>query len=165
MVRAPSTARDAAAGFSTSPACERRRSCLPSSEPGRRVKPGHGVALVERTFEEHAPRRIGRAKHQHVHSRPTTHECLLPAVITYVDSQRLARLATPGRNCRPHVVPLAFRHNSETDTIHVGGHNFARRKPCRDVGLAINYVRATQFAINEMPIHKSRAWLASITRH
>lgn len=31
-------------------------------------------------------------------------------------------------------------------------------------GWHINYVRATQFAINEMPLHKSRAWLASIRR-
>ena len=31
-------------------------------------------------------------------------------------------------------------------------------------GWQINYIRATQFAINEMPDHKSRAWLASIRR-
>jgi SAM-dependent methyltransferase len=31
-------------------------------------------------------------------------------------------------------------------------------------GWQINYIRATQFAINEMPVHKSRAWLASISR-
>jgi hypothetical protein len=31
-------------------------------------------------------------------------------------------------------------------------------------GWRINYIRPTQFAINEMPVHKERAWLASISR-
>lgn len=34
---------------------------------------------------------------------------------------------------QPHVVPLAFRYNPETDTIDVGGHDFAKRKKYRDV--------------------------------
>jgi len=51
-----------------------------------------------------------------------------PAEITYLESQRLARLATAGRACQPHVVPLAFRYNPETDAIDVGGHDFAQRK-------------------------------------
>ena len=55
------------------------------------------------------------------------------AEITYLQSQRLARIATAGRDCQPHVVPLAFRYNPETDTIDVGGHNFAQRKKYRDV--------------------------------
>jgi pyridoxamine 5'-phosphate oxidase family protein len=55
------------------------------------------------------------------------------AEITYLESQRLARLAPAGRDCQPHVVPLAFRYNPETDTIDVGGHNFAQRKKYRDV--------------------------------
>ena len=56
-----------------------------------------------------------------------------PAEITYLESQRLARLATAGGDCQPHVVPLAFRYNPETDTIDVGGHDFAQRKKYRDV--------------------------------
>jgi pyridoxamine 5'-phosphate oxidase family protein len=36
-------------------------------------------------------------------------------------------------NGQPHIVPLAFRYNPETDTIDVGGHNFAKRKKYRDV--------------------------------
>jgi len=56
-----------------------------------------------------------------------------PAEITYLESQRLARLATAGRDGQPHVVPLAFRYNPETDTIDVGGHDFAQRKKYRDV--------------------------------
>jgi pyridoxamine 5'-phosphate oxidase family protein len=54
------------------------------------------------------------------------------AEIAYMQSQRLARLAT-SLNGQPHVVPLAFRYNPETDTIDVGGHDFAKRKKYRDV--------------------------------
>src|SRR5437764_1293427 len=42
------------------------------------------------------------------------------AEISYLQSQRLARLATAGRDGQPHVVPLAFRYNPETDTIDIG---------------------------------------------
>jgi pyridoxamine 5'-phosphate oxidase family protein len=52
--------------------------------------------------------------------------------IAYLQSQRLARIATSA-NGQPHVVPLAFRYNPETDTIDVGGHDFAKRKKYRDV--------------------------------
>src|SRR5256885_4503993 len=52
--------------------------------------------------------------------------------IAYLQSQRLARIATSA-NEQPHVVPLAFRYNAETDTIDVGGHDFAKRKKYRDV--------------------------------
>jgi pyridoxamine 5'-phosphate oxidase family protein len=54
------------------------------------------------------------------------------AEIAYLQSQRLGRIATAA-NGQPHVVPLAFRYNPETDTIDVGGHNFAKRKKYRDV--------------------------------
>jgi pyridoxamine 5'-phosphate oxidase family protein len=55
------------------------------------------------------------------------------AEINYLQSQRLARIATAGRDGQPHVVPLSFRYNPETDTIDVGGHGFAQRKKYRDV--------------------------------
>src|SRR5690242_6206594 len=55
------------------------------------------------------------------------------AEISYLQSQRLARIATVGADGQPHVVPLAFRYNPETDTIDVGGHDFAKRKKYRDV--------------------------------
>ncbi len=55
-----------------------------------------------------------------------------PAEITYLQSQRLARIATSADG-QPHVVPVAFRYNPETDTIDVGGHNFGQRKKFRDV--------------------------------
>ncbi len=53
--------------------------------------------------------------------------------IRYLQSQRLARIATVGPNGQPHVVPVGFRYNPETDTIDIGGHNFAQRKKWRDV--------------------------------
>ena len=56
-----------------------------------------------------------------------------PAEINYLESQRLARIATAGRDCQPHVVPVSFRYNPQMDTIDVGGHGFAQRKKYRDV--------------------------------
>ena len=54
--------------------------------------------------------------------------------ITYLQSQRLARIATVDSNGQPHVVPVSFRYNAETETIDVGGnHGFAKRKKWRDV--------------------------------
>ncbi|MBV9328394.1 MAG: PPOX class F420-dependent oxidoreductase [Chloroflexi bacterium] len=55
-----------------------------------------------------------------------------PAEITYLQSQRLARIATSS-NGQPHVVPVSFRYNAEADTIDVGGHGFTQRKKFRDV--------------------------------
>ena len=56
------------------------------------------------------------------------------AELAYLNSQRLCRLATAGRDGHPHVVPTSFRYNGETDTIDIGGHNFGSRKKWRDVG-------------------------------
>jgi len=59
---------------------------------------------------------------------------LTSAEITYLQSQRMARIATVGHNGQPHVVPVAFRYNPETETIDIGGHDgFAERKKWRDV--------------------------------
>ena len=59
---------------------------------------------------------------------------LTSAEITYLKSQRMARIATVGSNGQPHVVPVAFRYNPETVTIDIGGHDgFAKRKKWRDV--------------------------------
>ena len=54
--------------------------------------------------------------------------------LDYLRQQRLGRLATVDRDGNPHVVPVGFRYNSETDTIDVGGHNIAQSKKWRDVG-------------------------------
>jgi pyridoxamine 5'-phosphate oxidase family protein len=56
-----------------------------------------------------------------------------PAEIAYLQSQRLARIATSGPEGQPHVVPVAFRYNPDEDTIDVGGHGFTQRKKYRDV--------------------------------
>jgi pyridoxamine 5'-phosphate oxidase family protein len=48
-------------------------------------------------------------------------------------SVRLGRLATVGSDGTPHVVPTAFRYNTDHDTIDIGGHDFAKRKKYRDV--------------------------------
>jgi pyridoxamine 5'-phosphate oxidase family protein len=55
------------------------------------------------------------------------------AEIAYLRSQRLGRLATVGPDGQPHVVPVSFRYNPASDTIDIGGHDFAKRKKFRDV--------------------------------
>lgn len=52
--------------------------------------------------------------------------------IAYLESQRLGRMATIGQKGDLHVVPVGFRYNPETDTIDIGGHNFASSKKYRD---------------------------------
>ena len=56
-----------------------------------------------------------------------------PAEITYLQSQRLGRVATSGPGGQPHVVPVSFRYNPDEDSIDVGGHGFVGRKKYRDV--------------------------------
>jgi pyridoxamine 5'-phosphate oxidase family protein len=51
----------------------------------------------------------------------------------YLASQRLGRLATAGKDHKPHVVPTSFRYNPEAGTIDVGGHHVATTKKYRDV--------------------------------
>ena len=51
----------------------------------------------------------------------------------YLASQRLGRLATAGRDHRPHVVPTSFRYNPDLGTIDVGGHAVSTTKKYRDV--------------------------------
>ena len=47
--------------------------------------------------------------------------------------RRLGRVATVGRDGTPHVVPVGWTHNEATDTIDIGGHDFARTKKFKDV--------------------------------
>ena len=54
--------------------------------------------------------------------------------LDYLQKQRLGRLATVDTDGNPHVVPVGFRYNPETDTIDIGGHNIARSKKWRDMG-------------------------------
>src|SRR5258707_462690 len=57
-----------------------------------------------------------------------------PAELDYLKSQRLCRIATVGPDGQPHVTPVAFRYNPDTDTFDIGGHGgFTKRKKWRDV--------------------------------
>jgi pyridoxamine 5'-phosphate oxidase family protein len=47
--------------------------------------------------------------------------------------ERLARIATVGRDGTPHVVPVGWRFNAELDTVDVGGMDAARTKKFKDV--------------------------------
>lgn len=76
-----------------------------------------------------------------------------PNEIEYLQSQRLARLATIGANGDLHVVPLGFRYNPETDTIDIGGHNFASSKKYRD---ALRYGRVALVVDDVQPPWRPR---------
>ncbi|HEX2028832.1 MAG TPA: PPOX class F420-dependent oxidoreductase [Nitriliruptorales bacterium] len=55
------------------------------------------------------------------------------AELVYLRGQRLGRIATADAGCQPHVVPVGFRYNPDTDTLDVGGHNLPSSKKWRDV--------------------------------
>ncbi len=50
-----------------------------------------------------------------------------PEEFEYLQSQRLGRMATAGRDHEPDSVPVRLRYNPDTDTIDIGGHQFAKR--------------------------------------
>lgn len=57
-----------------------------------------------------------------------------PAEIAYLKSQQLCRIATVASNGQPHVTPVAFRYNPETDTFDISGYGgFTKRKKWQDV--------------------------------
>jgi pyridoxamine 5'-phosphate oxidase family protein len=58
---------------------------------------------------------------------------LTAAQIDCLATQRLGRLATAGRDGKPHVVPTSFRYNSDLHTVDIGGHHVATTKKYRDV--------------------------------
>lgn len=55
------------------------------------------------------------------------------AEIGYLQRQTMGRLATVGRDGRPHVIPLTFHYDPVEDTIDVGGIDFTAGKKWRDV--------------------------------
>jgi pyridoxamine 5'-phosphate oxidase family protein len=56
------------------------------------------------------------------------------AELAYLTGERrLGRLATSDADGLPHVVPVGWRYNPDTDTIDVGGRNFAASKKFRNV--------------------------------
>lgn len=52
---------------------------------------------------------------------------------TFLQSQRLGRLATVNRSGLPHVVPATYQYNAELDTLDIFGMGMARSKKYRDV--------------------------------
>src|SRR5258706_15862828 len=74
--------------------------------------------------------------------------------IDYLNHQRLGRLATVDSDGNPHVVPVGFRHNLETDTIDIGGHNIAQSKKWRDVG---QHPRVAFVVDDELPPWQTRS--------
>jgi pyridoxamine 5'-phosphate oxidase family protein len=53
--------------------------------------------------------------------------------LEYLGDQRLGPLATVGPDGAPHVVPVSFTYNGETDSIDIGGHALADSKKWRDI--------------------------------
>lgn len=53
--------------------------------------------------------------------------------ITYLQENKLGRLATAAAECQPHVIPVTYLFNEDEDTIDVGGLNFGSGKKWRDV--------------------------------
>ena len=73
--------------------------------------------------------------------------------IAYLQSQRLTRMATVSAKGDLHVVPVGFRYNPETDTIDIGGHNFASSKKYRD---ALRHGRIAIVVDDVLPPWKAR---------
>ena len=48
--------------------------------------------------------------------------------LEYLGDQRLGPLATVGPDGAPHVVPVSFTYNGETDSIDIGGHAWPTRR-------------------------------------
>lgn len=57
-----------------------------------------------------------------------------PAEITFLQENRLGRLATIGPGGEPHVVPLRYLFNADLDTLDLIGYNITNSKKWRDVG-------------------------------
>lgn len=54
--------------------------------------------------------------------------------LTFLRTQRLlGRLATVGRDGTPHVTPVGWSYNPDTDAIEIGGIDLAATKKFRDV--------------------------------
>ena len=79
---------------------------------------------------------------------PTTTAVFTEAEIEYLRGQPLGRLATVGRDGRPHVTPVGVFYEPETEAIVIGGVNMATSKKFRDaqrqsdVAIVIDYLAA-----------------------
>ncbi|MDQ6775747.1 MAG: PPOX class F420-dependent oxidoreductase [Actinomycetota bacterium] len=56
-----------------------------------------------------------------------------PELAYLTEHRRLGRIATVGRDGTPHVVPVGWSYNAQTDTIDVTGRALDRTKKFRDV--------------------------------
>ncbi len=56
-----------------------------------------------------------------------------PAEIEYLNGRTMCRMATVGRDGRPHLIPIVYRYNPDEDTIDIGGMWFTNAKKWRDV--------------------------------
>ena len=59
---------------------------------------------------------------------------LTEAQITYLNSQRLGRLATVDAHGHPQNNPVGFRYNADLGTIDIGGRNLAATRKFRNLG-------------------------------
>jgi len=48
--------------------------------------------------------------------------------VQYLRGQRLGRMATAASNGAPHIVPVGFRVDPESQTIQIGGHGLSQSK-------------------------------------
>src|SRR5690606_40373550 len=55
------------------------------------------------------------------------------AEIEYLKANPMGRLATIGRDGRPHISPITYVYNPDEDTIDLGGIDFDNTKKWRDV--------------------------------
>jgi len=76
-----------------------------------------------------------------------------PEEIAYLQTQRLGRMATVNEKGDLHVVPVGYRHNPETGTIDIGGHNFASSKKYRE---AVRHGRIAFVVDDVLPPWKPR---------
>lgn len=53
--------------------------------------------------------------------------------VRYLRGQRLGRMATAASNGAPHIVPVGFRVDPESQTIQIGGHGLSKSKKWRDL--------------------------------
>ena len=95
----------------------------PGTPPRVPVRPDRGLTV------DGATAAVGRATIRGMGTSAFTE-----AELAYLASQRLGRLATVGRHGAPHVMPVGFRFDPETDTIVIGGHGMGTSKKWRDIG-------------------------------
>jgi pyridoxamine 5'-phosphate oxidase family protein len=58
---------------------------------------------------------------------------LTEAELTYLQSQRLGRLATVNQRGEPQVAAVGFHYNPEHDTIDIAGHGMANSQKFRNI--------------------------------